>query len=94
MGRGRKHNTIPKTGFIHESSLQGIADGTIEPFKKERATPKPTYTVGHIKIHPLVWAKAMEIADGNAHRIEVIHSEEVIVHNSKEWRNARESRIA
>ena len=39
-----------------------------------------------IRVEPRVWAAAMKLADNDAPRIEVVHSGEVVVHNSRDWR--------
>lgn len=43
---------------------------------------------GYVRVHQLVWAKAMEIAEANAHRIEVHSSESVTIHNNVNWRKS------
>ena len=84
----RRHNTIPTTAYMHEGTVQDIADGTIQPMKKERAKPTAGFKVGHIKIDPRVWKTALRIANGNAHRIEIYNAQSVTVHNNITWRKS------
>ena len=44
------------------------------------------HAVETVTVDPRVWAAALMLADGDALRIEVIHAEDVIVHNDRGWR--------
>lgn len=37
------------------------------------------------RMNPRVWRAAMELADQDALRIEIINADEAIVHNSRKW---------
>ena len=50
-------------------------------------TEKPQ--VNCLRVHSAVWAKAMQLADGDALRICVKSPTEVVVFNNRQWRNGR-----
>lgn len=68
--KSRSHNTIPSEGI-----------------------PLPTKTGrtkilgdGYVKVNSRVWFLALDLAENNAHRIQVHSAESVTVHNNTEWR--------
>lgn len=56
----------------------------IPPVKKNKGR-KLVHKVVHIRMNPTIWRAAMEIAENDALRIEIISADEVIVHNSRGW---------
>lgn len=44
-------------------------------------TPRQHAAVTILRVHPLVWRRALHLADGDARRIEVLHEQAVVVRN-------------
>jgi len=56
-----------------------------DPGSPRRAAGR-RHAVEVVTVDPRVWRTALELADGDALRIQVIHAEDVIVHNTRPWR--------
>ena len=65
------------------ATVTKVSKRQIKPTKKVAAKRKPRSVAKsyHIKVHPLVWAKAMELAGGHRSLIEVREATTVVVHN-------------
>lgn len=78
---------IESEARLHESTVQRVARGErmlqyqSTPARPEDYMPKPLPML-HVKVHPLVWRQALELADGQAKRIVVLSATEVLVKNS------------
>jgi hypothetical protein len=77
---------VRKRASVHPKTVTKVSKGhhTKAKPKRKPARKHPKLEV-HIKVDPRVWEKALELCEGEPSRIEVISSEEVIVHNSG-WR--------
>lgn len=60
---------------------------TYAVMKKKTFPRRPSNPVQTSQVHPLVWEQALKAANNDALRIEVLSEREVIVHNSRDWRN-------
>lgn len=56
-------------------------------FAKRRRQAAPSVPVGHVRPHARVWAKALELADGDAHRLQVNVDGSVTVLNHSRFRH-------
>jgi hypothetical protein len=81
---------VSKDASVHESTVKDAA-------KKAAAMPKrrrqvrdhaPNLAVVHTQMHDEVWTRALGLADGDRHRIQVLNDEDVIVHNNRAWKDA------
>ena len=63
-----------------------------ESFRVAGDTGSPRRAAGRrhavevVTVDPRVWRAALELANGDALRIEVVNAEDVIIHNNREWR--------
>jgi hypothetical protein len=55
--------------------------------RRKKAEPSKNGEVNHITVHPEVWATALTLAGGDRHRVQVFGPENVLVHNTTEWRS-------
>lgn len=82
--------TLPEMATLHESTVQRAEEATREMAKIGRSRRATTYTAAkttkHIKVHPLVWEKALELAQGEPSRIKIISRTEVVVMNASHSR--------
>jgi len=82
---------VQKRASVAPSTVEDIGSGKIvTPVKtKARNTPRNTgksSKVKHTVVDMRVWKKAMQIAKGNRHRLEVKSATEIIVHNHADWK--------
>lgn len=79
---------ITKDASLHERTVQKIAAEQVAVARRVRSMNRRTSGAWSIKVDPRVWAVALELADGDALRIRVIHSTEVLVVNQRAHRGA------
>lgn len=74
---------VGKDAALHEKSVQAVAKGEVTPRRRKRSANKvdPNGEVSHIRVLPEVWAKALEVCGGDTSRIQVVASDDVVIHN-------------
>jgi len=80
---------VAKVATVAQRTVTEISEGKHEPPKRTRRTPTNTGRSGKVKttvVDTRVWKKAMQIAKGNRHRLEVKDHETIIVHNHADWK--------
>jgi hypothetical protein len=71
---------------LHEKTVQSAAELALEKGRKERAAevrPRSSKVQVVRVVDPRVWGQALALADGDAHRLEVLSETEVRVKNSR-----------
>lgn len=81
---------VRRDARLHENTVQQ-AERHARSFRKRKGAASG-HTVGgpveHQQVEPAVWQKAMELAEGDGRRIEVISLTVVVVHNPG-WKRGR-----
>lgn len=74
---------VGRDAALHEKAVQAVAKGEVAPRRRTRGANKvdPNGEVNHIRVLPEVWAKALEVSGGDPSRIQVIASDDVVIHN-------------
>ena len=84
--------TLPDQASIHPKTLGKLSRGELPPPEvtnkriRQGATRRQQQTLDDYDyVHP-AWHIGMELADGDASRIEVLSETELMVHNNDNWR--------
>jgi hypothetical protein len=73
---------VQHTASLHEKTVQQDARGELKNMLRRRGSDKgPRMRTERRRVHPLAWAQALKLADGDHRRIEVLSELSVIVHN-------------
>lgn len=79
--------TLPQMASVHEKTVQRAEELASSATIHSIRTGHRIRTVTHYaKVDPRVWETALRLANGDPHRIRVVHATEVIVLNPKETR--------
>ena len=81
---------IQHTASLAPRTVQAVSTSVIQaPTRRPRRpvrTTAPAGAVDVVRIAPEVWATALDLADGDVARIEIISETAVRVHNGPGWR--------
>lgn len=74
---------FPQATTVHPETITRYSkgEGLVAPPRLRIVRDSPDTQCHTLKVHPDVWAEALRLADGDAHRIEVHSAESVTVHN-------------
>jgi hypothetical protein len=70
---------VRDTAKLHPKTVSNHKQHT----KKKPKKPATRVLTTSVKVDPRVWKVARKVAKGDNHRIQIISSEEVIVHNKR-----------
>lgn len=75
---------LPQVARVHHATVTRHSEG--ERFlSRPRLRVVKEGPVATVKVAPLLWTYALDAADGDARRIEVISAANVIIHNTRYW---------
>lgn len=73
---------IRHTASVHPATVTAISQGTLTPRRRQTYTRGPLRGQQYvIKVDPRVWSTALELAGGDATRIQIRSATEVVVTN-------------
>ena len=76
---------LPQVARVHPETVTRHSEGE-KFFSRPRLRSVNTdHKIATFKVNPTVWAMALNAANGDAHRIEIVDSMNVTVHNSRLW---------
>lgn len=75
---------------VHPKTVTEVSRGTKPVLRRQRSqqTRGGQLHMTYMKVHPEVWRLAVEAADGEVWRIEILSETEVRVHNNSDWRKS------
>lgn len=83
-------NLLPKRATVHEKTVQRaaeLAEAADAKVHSIRSGYQHRTVIHRVKVDPRVWEAALALADGDALRIAVVHSTEIIVLNNPQKGN-------
>jgi hypothetical protein len=72
--------TFPEVSRLHEKTVQE-AERHAAQYNRRPRKPPEVPGLSHVTVHPTVWETALDLAEGNWRRIQILSATEVIVAN-------------